>query len=108
METEDIYDQQIKELTKRPDLIENHWVDAKGLFKIIGQEPDNDNTLGSGCLTMIRNNTRCGAYIKGVRDEELTEQIRKDKRIPKHSQIKIKDLPVFAEWQRKIDLLQNS
>lgn len=51
-----------------------------------------------GCLTMVHN----GRYVAWT--DDLTEQIRKDNRIPDDAgDITVKDLEVFAEWQRKID-----
>jgi len=50
-----------------------------------------------GCLTQIRREAE-------AETPELTLAIRADKRIPKiPNSITLKDLPVFAEWQRRID-----
>lgn len=53
-----------------------------------------------GCLTMIRKNHQY--EVEGRPD--LTEEIRSDNRIPKGmSSIRIDHLPIFAEWQRRLD-----
>ena len=59
-----------------------------------------------GCITHIRNphlNRIVFAYSETLRDR-LTKEIREDERIPTRGDlIKISDLPVFAEWQRRLD-----
>jgi len=51
-----------------------------------------------GCLTMIKR----GTYE--AETESLTDAIRADTRIPTdEAYVKRKHLPVFAEWQRRID-----
>ncbi len=89
----DKYSEAITYLRKHPCKIDDAW-----------QHPWSANGgclfvyCGGGCLTQIK----CG-------DDEsyssvLTKRIRADKRIPlsKHA-ITISSLPVFAEWQRKLD-----
>lgn len=89
-------DRQIEELTQNPDSINIHWYNARGLFKYAG---DNRDSFTIGCLTMIRSNESRTACTP-----ELTAAIRADERLPLHmSDITIAHLPVFAEWQRKID-----
>jgi hypothetical protein len=105
-QVKDIYDEQIERLTANPREIFSEWFDAIGLFKKTG----GSNDLNSGCLTQIRHTyLQYSAVIKGRVDILLTEAIRKDDRLPtSSSDIKVEHLPVFAEWQRKIDKLQNS
>ncbi len=103
------YDEQIIELTKHPNRISSHWMAAQGLFKFIGEDISN---VSSGCLTMIRSQSGrhfpTKAIIKGRVDEELTQAIINDSRIPKSDlEIEVSHLPVFKEWQEKIDKLQN-
>ncbi len=51
-----------------------------------------------GCLTQVAEG------FKGAATPELTEAIRADKRLPKHvSHIRREHLPVFAQWQRRLD-----
>lgn len=89
----DKYDKHIKKLTKNPQWITMDWFAATGLFKFAGKHK------GAGCLTMIRKNVGFTAPTN-----KLTSAILKDRRIPTQSAlIKVKHLPVFAEWQRKID-----
>lgn len=99
------YDEQIKYLTERPHAITTHWASGSGLFKMIAPF-----SVGSGCLTMIRDSPNsCKAFIKGKVDEKITAEIAADERIPKkYWDIKVEDLPVFKEWQEKIDIMQNS
>lgn len=64
-----------------------------------------------GCLTLIRNPEKTIESLNSGKQsrlvactDELTKAIRRDKRIPKEgNDISVNDLPVFAEWQRKID-----
>jgi hypothetical protein len=117
----DIYDRAIKAITKLPkkeQAVEIHkqWTSGSALFKFVGGtvefiEGTNGETLQSGCLTMIRN-CEDGSYYQYVAiinekfDKALTKEIKEDERIPKRSElITVEDLPVFAEWQRRIDTL---
>lgn len=53
-----------------------------------------------GCITMIR-----GSNFYVAATPELTAEIRSDERIPKNADlIRVEHLPVFAEWQRKLDI----
>jgi hypothetical protein len=99
----DKYDLQIERLTEKPELIQEEWFEGKVLFKWVG------NGLQCGCLTQIRYNVFFYAINpKGEIDQELTEEIRKDELIPIGiAYVTIEDLPVFAEWQRKIDKRYN-
>lgn len=84
----DKYDLEIAKLTEHPELIKQYWGRCRPLFQF----------CGSGCLTQIR---RGGNWSYTA---ELTAAIRADERIPKDvADITVADLPVFAEWQRKID-----
>lgn len=109
----DKYDEEIEFLTKRPHFIVDHWANARPLFRIIG-----NTSVNSGCPTMIR---KCGmatilhsgnklsAFIKGKLNEEITKGIMMDERLPGDPYgIEVKHLPVFAEWQRKVDELENA
>jgi len=107
------YDEQIKELTEDPSSIVPHWNQAKGLFKFVGEEV-NENGVGekvtrkdAGCLTMIKGGSHF-AYINGKIDYELTEKIRLDPRVPMSSmEITVDSLPVFKEYQEYADSLVN-
>lgn len=102
------YDEQIELLTKHPQEIEYHWCSGTGLFKIIN---DSENHIrDAGCLTTIRKHPEMNkAYIKGVVNEELTREIAADTRIPfDNKDITVQDLPVFKEWQERIDKLQSN
>jgi hypothetical protein len=97
----DKYDEAIEYLQLMPKEIWDAWTtysrlpqhSAHCLFAPCGQ----DNRFG--CLTQIR--ADCG-YIAAT--PELTKAILADKRIPSFGPAIIcKDLPIFAEWQRRID-----
>ncbi|MGE0289092.1 MAG: hypothetical protein AB7I42_22800 [Bradyrhizobium sp.] len=66
--------------------------DGGALFQHAGTGPD------CGCLTSVRR----GSF--DAETPELTAAIRADERIPKYcADITRDNLPVFAEWQRRID-----
>jgi hypothetical protein len=108
MKIEDKYDRAIEYLTAHPEDIFHAWASAP----VHEDETDPDirgvedmrclfaaTSEGCGCLTQIR----CG--LLGP-TPEITEAIRADHRIPyDEREITVDDLPVFAEWQRKIDAL---
>lgn len=98
------YDEQIVKLTANPGQIASEWSFAIGLFKMVG------NKGAAGCLTMIRTDPEgWKALINNKIDEKLTQEIANDERIPKDSSdITIESLPVFKEWQEKIDALQEA
>ncbi len=59
--------------------------------------------LHCGCLTQIHDDPdRYGAWTP-----ELTKEIVADDRIPTQPGITPENLPVFAEWQRKVDAALN-
>lgn len=102
--SKDKYDIAIEFLTKHPEHIENAWFfpapnkleevnQAHCLFQVVG---DCNNF---GCLTQIK------YYAQAYKacTPELTEQIIADERIPNSHLIKVTDLPIFAEWQRRLD-----
>jgi hypothetical protein len=100
----DKYDQQIDKLLNAPNVkraIQNDWEHAIGLFQFATPtgKVEYDDALASGCLTMIRRSTTNIAYT-----QKLTEAIRADERLPKNwGDIEPHHLPVFAEWQRRLD-----
>lgn len=82
-------------------VVNAHWCAVSPLFQYA---TPSDTRLrpdgrGCGCLTMIRKFPDCCAWT-----EELTEEIRSDERIPFSAcTVTPEDLPVFAEWQRRLD-----
>jgi hypothetical protein len=104
------YDAQIAKLTKNPKLIPIEWQMGNGLFKVIGNNQIDD--CHAGCLTTIRDadpSVMDKAYINGEYDPVLTKQIRDDNRLPRYVRdITVEMLPVFKEWQEKIDKMQNT
>lgn len=103
--TKDKYDEAVEYLTERPEEIWQHWVFGKCLFAFVS--PDQStfvNGYKCGCLTMIRGGIRNAVGPNLCPDLELTGEIRSDARIPSNPErITPADLPVFAEWQRKLD-----
>jgi len=104
------YDEQIAYLNEHPNQILYHWERPSlwgPLFKKISIEPIGYTEQNCGCLTQIRNESDRLAYIQGIADLELTNEIRNDKRIPLEvKDITVDDLPIFKEWQERIDALQ--
>ena len=126
----DRYDEAIEYLTDNPEQImdcwDRAWLSEHGdLFKYVSPggrwECRINERLDSpscGCLTQIRDsflNHRKGALLKIASDksgmaidEELTKEIQLDQRIPSNPEdITVESLPVFAEWQRKLDKIYN-
>ena len=98
----DIYDLEIERLTKEKNNIIYEWAFTTPLFKIIGEG------FQCGCLTQIKG-FNAHAEINGKRNEALEQEIKNDSRLPdRGSKIKLKHLPIFAEWQRKIDALNKT
>jgi hypothetical protein len=86
----DVYDREVERLTRNPDDIPFAWMECTPLFVLVG----------NGCLTQIR----AFDYVKAY-TPELTAAIRADDCLPRYVQnITPAHLPVFAEWQRKIDM----
>lgn len=83
-------------------LILEQWGAAEGLFACAGVTGSTSDTTVSGdwcgCLTQIRT----GRYVAAT--DVLTAGIVSDERIPDcEVDIDFDDLPVFAEWQRRLD-----
>jgi hypothetical protein len=97
----DKYDKAVQYLTKHPGEILMAWqrprVERGGcLFQFAGDTDKYGEQCG--CLTQVKDR------ISRAQTPALTKAIRADVRIPKGPQwITAKDLPVFAEWQRRLD-----
>lgn len=99
----DIYDKEIERLTAKPYEIQASWMGAEPLFALV--RPSDKKGVGYcpngaqvGCLTAVK----FGNYEAWT--PELTAAIRADSRIPSSTDdITVAILPVFAEWQRRID-----
>lgn len=105
----DKYDEQIEELLalngEFKDIVVSQWSVGRGLFAY-AHRGNRMNGITSGCLTMIRANTR--GRIERPRHmaqtEALTREIEADERIPNSVKGITRDnLPIFAEWQRRLD-----
>lgn len=109
----DKYDEAIKYLTKFPKRIHAAWFAPPGrprsqvrkahcLFQYVtpnGKYEDSEGkTYRCGCLTQIRAGGRKGFT------PNLTKDILEDERIPTGPcDITLSNLPVFAEWHRRLD-----
>lgn len=99
----DKYDEAVEYLTENPKAIWHSWGTPTShpsgcLFQYVTPTGDDGETY-CGCLTLIRGSSNFKACTP-----ELTEAIRADKRIPeKGDEITVEHLPIFAEWQRRID-----
>jgi hypothetical protein len=97
----DRYDKAVAYLTKHPDEIIHAWRNPEGepggrLFQFVGTTDGYGESCG--CLTEVKDG------IRRAQTPALTKAIRADIRIPKGPQwLTAKDLPVFAEWQRRLD-----
>lgn len=85
----DKYDKAMAYLFKHPEKIPLWWSHGRTLFQLVPN---------SGCLTMIRNQ-------RLIRPETpLEKEIAADTRLPDSpTKITTDHLPIFAEWQRRID-----
>ena len=95
----------VEYLQANPDEIKGAWRSpqyhiAGALFTFVRPEgKDTSYETGIGCLTMIKS----GDY-RAWHSDELTDAIRADDRIPA-SRVLVtpSNLPVLAEWQRRIE-----
>lgn len=104
----DAYDKAVEYLTEHPEWIESSWgspttTRAGILFRFAGPATDRFRPYDyrgeeCGCITEVK----CG--YRRAATPGLTLAIRDDDRIPcEFGDIQPADLPVFAEWQRRID-----
>lgn len=107
------YDNQIAYLKENPDMISDHWSEAKGIFKFVGEKMDDEgvghekNPDNHGCITMIKGGGHV-AYINGEVHLEITQKIKEDPRIPSFSGlVTVEDLELFKEYQEYADSLIN-
>jgi hypothetical protein len=106
----DKYDEAVEYLTAHPTEILGAWhlrehAEGKILFQYARATPF--SSAQCGCLTMIRSNPQTGALgPDGKFDSLITSAIKDDTRIPTDPEkINAADLPVFAEWHRRLDKL---
>ena len=106
----DKYDEAIAYLTENPELMGKAWAvpyedtapklaQAHCLFRIVDNSETFEQERGSecGCITQVK----CGAMAA---TSELAKAIFNDNRIPSSwTEITVAHLPIFAEWQRRID-----
>jgi hypothetical protein len=114
--TPDIYDLEVERLTEAYanwvangdggiSPIYDSWQEAEPLFRFCtpSGNVENRGTELCGCLTQIRGRSKRRAWTG-----EIEAEILADERIPDdESDIRPEHLPVFAEWQRKIDAALN-
>ncbi len=92
----DKYDLAIEILTRNPEKIREAWnnphTDDAGCLFMFAH-------YSSGCLTQIRRDPE--TYMGAI---SQSAEILADGRIPKYpAKITVDSLPVFAEWQRRLD-----
>lgn len=107
----DKYDKAIEYLTKNPSKIRGAWNEPYGmaggdLFKHAHGMSWVGPRSECGCIAQIRGDLSGEIYGSGF-GPSVTKEIREDSRIPLNGRYtQIKDLPVFAEWQRRFDTLR--
>ena len=104
----DAYDKAVAWLTENPLEIEDAWCigNEHPAWILFGYcTPSRySETHSCGCLTMVRG----VSWRLAFEDDELTEAIKADERLPRSpGNITPEHLPVFAEWQRRMDKLWN-
>jgi len=104
--TPDIYDHEIARLTEDPKLIADSWEYAAPLFRYlvnVVKLHQLDPQAWCGCLTMYRSGFHKPDTLP-TRLRPIAQEIAHDDRIPRDSrEIQPHHLPVFAEWQRRLD-----
>jgi hypothetical protein len=93
------YAAQVARLRSHPENIPAEWLAGEGLFQFVSVDGKTERKQ-AGCLTMIR------AYpaLYRAQDMPFVDEIAKDERLPDDSsEIKIKHLAVFQEWQERLD-----
>ena len=97
----DVYDDEVERLTKHPKEIFKSWAEMGPLFGFVSpsrQITTDSNGCGVGCLTMVHSGPEVAF------DPSLTDEIRRDNRLPKSGGKTTPDhLPVLAEWNRRLD-----
>jgi hypothetical protein len=110
----DVYDRAVKYLTRNPNKIPGAWRSASchpsvrtrgaSLFLIAHNGDRHDHGCSCGCLTQIRGNLDQSRPFYSAETESLFKAIGADDRIPtSHFAIERRHLPIFAEWQRRLD-----
>jgi len=101
------YDDAVEYLTAHPEEISSAWknpLNRRGgsLFAFASKNGMSQSNQKVGCLTAIR--TPDSSFFVSECSSEITEAIRADSRIPLWCDDTIVDsLPVFAEWQERLD-----
>lgn len=111
----DKYDDAIDCLTRAPSEIPEAWGEIRrhpaGCLFQLAWNKDAERAWPVGrecpaCLTQIRgDDIFCDDRDRWIaQTPELTKAIKADERIPSEpTEIEVSDLPVFAEWQRRLD-----
>lgn len=102
----DRYDEAVAYLTEHPDKIQATWaspflhVHTGGALFQTAADTKRDTAICYGCLTQIRQLP----HFYRSQTPNLTKAILDDDRLPTNEkEITVAHLPIFAEWQRKID-----
>jgi len=105
--TKDKYDEAVEYLRENPRTIIKNWSSPKSKESLGGclfayADKTGQGIQGSGCLTMLRGRNKSNYKVPGRPD--LTQEIQNDDRLPESADdITLSHLPVFAEWQRRLD-----
>ena len=101
------YEDAIEYLTAHPEEIHRAWAEplnkrGGSLFGFTSKDGTSQHGPLIGCLTAIRGKSN-DLYVSQC-SPEITEAIRADSRIPSWcGDITVESLPVFAEWQERLD-----
>ena len=107
------YKNQVEYLKQNKGEIYGNWVSAIGVFKFITTPPEYNlysKENKCGCIVLIKGcPEEYKAYINGKENEELTNAIVNDNRLPTSwVDISEDNLDVFREWQERIDVMQTN
>lgn len=111
----DAYDKAIEYLSNNQSEILDIWDDPKSHFAgVLFQAATPDGAGQSNSVDYFGDICEIKSGLASAWTEELTEEIVDDHRIPEifasHNnlpRITVEHLPLFAEWQRKIDVALN-
>lgn len=115
---DDVYDLAVARLTRSPELIYAAWNQpSKNIGGILfrnagaplldGFHVSSSSVGVCGCLTQIKNDPDTyKVIVNNYRRNDVLLEIARDARIPQRGKhITVEDLPVFAEWQRRFDVM---
>lgn len=100
----DKYDDAVEFLTENPHKIFDAWNLPEEHFGGVLFRCMDDNNFGACCLTNGKSYYQDRAQI--ILGPDLWQELKNDDRIPAdETKITPENLPAFAEWQRKLDVV---